>query len=85
MSSGTGTLSADGSAPAVEVAGDVILHASGGFGGGTILFEKLLPDAVTWIPLETLTASGTFFRRISGEVRVTLAGATTPNITWAIQ
>ena len=87
----SGTLTANGSTPSHSFPGGVgTAHAAGTFGSGTLALEVSADNGTTFINGGTsvqLTADGIFnFTLPSDEllVRLTLSGATDPDIDWWI-
>ena len=62
--------------------------ATGTFGGGTIVLEASRNNGTTWLPVAntTLTVNGYSNFQLNGpyRLRVTLSGATSPNIFVAV-
>jgi hypothetical protein len=86
----TGTFAADGSSTGVVILekGMMFLGGSGGtdFGGGTVTLQFKGPDGAWYGSADTYTAADS--QRIdvgsATEVRLTLAGATDPDLDYAI-
>lgn len=84
--SNSSTLTADGAGSAVVCEGRTIyqIEAVGTFGGGTVVPQKLARDQTTWLTLgdSTLTADGAINVEVprNSQIRVSLSGATSPNI-----
>lgn len=86
-----GTFTADGSSPEhIFPGGDGTVQADGDFGGGTLTLEVSSDEGTTYTSGGTtvqLTAEGLFNFTLPSDglrVRLTLSGATAPDIDWWI-
>jgi len=91
-------LAANGSGPTTQIlGGNYIMFANGTIGGGTLALQVLQPDGTTWGPLQSVAGTGSAIQTTTlpfgatqiylpaGNVRVTLTGATAPNINaWLV-
>lgn len=80
-----GNLTSNTSSAAIKAEGKTIICVSGTIGGGTVSVERQLPDG-TWQSLESVTAleKTWYFDLKPCDLRITLSGATAPNIIWSI-
>ena len=83
------TLSTDGASADwnVPVSANYMFYAVGTFGGGTLSLECSPDGGTTWFTVDHLVEAGRLIRYlVSGEtVRVSLVGATTPNISTGLR
>jgi hypothetical protein len=84
----SGNLTVDGAGASVQLPfakATVIL--SGDFGSGTAIIQMLLADGATWLAITgaSWTAAVTQEIVVEGQVRVSLSGATSPDLDWEIR
>lgn len=86
-----GTFTDNGNSSDVYVSGPCVFHAAGTWGSGTITLKFLSDDKTTWKNYVTATAltsdaTGQVLIDLPSDagtiLRATLAGATTPSLTW---
>jgi len=83
----SGTFTNNGSSAVVDYVTFATVAASGTWGSGTLSVETTYDNGTTWIPSDVttqLSANGQFNFMISGgpKIRLTLAGATSPNLKY---
>lgn len=64
-----------------------MFYAVGDFGGGLLSFEASPDLGVTWLTVDEMMENGRTIRYLSSgeKVRITLTGATSPNISAGIR